>query len=222
MYQKGLTGKKDSKHDYACQVGIVKNTIRLGDFLKGIQMANQLGDKQVFRYIFIVIQQSYILNIAYLTIPFSFYSIYTCRDCAIVLESMKQLNEAASLYEKGQLYDKAAAIYLKGISLSVSVSVLYMIMEVSCSNNIPFPLSIAKNYTAASSLMDKITTPKLHQQYGLAMEEQRKYAEAEKAYAFAKDYDNVIRINLEYLGNPEKVFNYSHHLSSISFIQINS
>lgn len=50
------------------------------------------------------------------------------RECALILESMKvaqrplfplviqlfqQYNEAASLYEKGQFYDRAAAVCLK-------------------------------------------------------------------------------------------------------------
>ena len=48
--------------------------------------------------------------------------------------------------------------------------------------------------------MDKVTAPKLHQQYAQAMEEQRKYAEAEKAYMLGRDTDSVIRLNLEYLG----------------------
>lgn len=35
--------------------------------------------------------------------------------------------------------------------------------------------------------------------------EQGNYAEAERSYVLAKDTDNVIRMNLEHLGNPEKV-----------------
>ncbi len=53
--------------------------------------------------------------------------------------------------------------------------------------------------------MDKISSPKLYKQYGQAMETQKKYPEAEKAYALAKDTDSVVRLNLEFLGKPEKV-----------------
>ncbi len=39
----------------------------------------------------------------------------------------------------------------------------------------------------------------------LLLLDQGHYAEAEKAYMAAKDYDNVIRLNLEHLKNPDKV-----------------
>jgi WD repeat-containing protein 19 len=64
----------------------------------------------------------------------------------------------------------------------------------------------AKNYNQASQLIDKITSPKLFKAYGQAMEEQKKYVEAEKAYSAAKDVDGVIRMNLNFLQNPEKAF----------------
>jgi WD repeat-containing protein 19 len=99
------------------------------------------------------------------------------RDCGAILEGMKQFQEAAMLYEKGQQYDKAAGIYLQ-----------------------------SKNYSLAAQLMDKITSPKLFKMYGQAMEDQKKYVEAEKAYNAAKDVDSVIRINLDYLQNIEKAF----------------
>ena len=35
------------------------------------------------------------------------------RECAQILESMKQLQEAAQLYSRGGMSDKAASIYLK-------------------------------------------------------------------------------------------------------------
>lgn len=54
--------------------------------------------------------------------------------------------------------------------------------------------------------MSKITSPKLHSEYAKAKEDQGNYAEAEKAYLAAKDIDNVIRLNLEHLKNPEKAF----------------
>lgn len=66
-------------------------------------------------------------------------------------------------------------------------------------------LQTVKNYAQAAPLMDKITSPKLHQLYGQAMESYRKYYEAERAYLIAKDLDGVVRLNLEYLGNPQKV-----------------
>jgi WD repeat-containing protein 19 len=36
--------------------------------------------------------------------------------------------------------------------------------------------------------------------------EQRRWADAERAYELGKDSDNVVRLNLEKLNNPEKAF----------------
>lgn len=35
------------------------------------------------------------------------------KECAAILESMKQWSEAALLYESGQYWDKAATVYIK-------------------------------------------------------------------------------------------------------------
>eukprot|EP00026_Physarum_polycephalum_P003547 Phypoly_transcript_03560.p1 GENE.Phypoly_transcript_03560~~Phypoly_transcript_03560.p1 ORF type:complete len:493 (+),score=71.34 Phypoly_transcript_03560:931-2409(+) len=85
--------------------------------------------------------------------------------------------EAAQLYERAQLYDKAVSIYIR-----------------------------TKNYNLAAPLMSKITSPKLHCEYAKAKEDQGNYLEAEKAYMAGKDFDNVIRLNLEHLKNPDKAF----------------
>ncbi len=37
-----------------------------------------------------------------------------------------------------------------------------------------------------------------------AKEAEKNYREAEKAYERANDYENIIRLNLEFLDNPEK------------------
>lgn len=147
MYQRGVSGDVTPEHAKLCNAGVVAMTLRLGDISKGIGMALTANDKQLFR------------------------------DSGAILESMKQMQEAAMLYEKGQQYDKAVAIYLQ-----------------------------TKNYAQASQLMDKITSPKLFKLYGQAMEEQKKYTDAEKAYVAAKDVDSVIRINLDFLQNVEKAF----------------
>ena len=36
------------------------------------------------------------------------------KECAGILETMKQWTEAATLYEQGQYYDKAASVYIRG------------------------------------------------------------------------------------------------------------
>jgi WD repeat-containing protein 19 len=41
------------------------------------------------------------------------------RECAAILESLKQYMEAASLYEKSGHLDKAASIYIRSVYFSV-------------------------------------------------------------------------------------------------------
>ena len=35
------------------------------------------------------------------------------KECATILETMKQWSEAALLYEKGEYWDKAASVYIR-------------------------------------------------------------------------------------------------------------
>ena len=86
-------------------------TLRLGDMHKGRSLALESDDKVLMK------------------------------DCAAILEGMKQYADAAELYVKAEQYEKAASIY-----------------------------NMTKNFKKAAPLMDKITTPKLHAQYGKAKE----------------------------------------------------
>ena len=88
---------------------------------------------------------------------------------------MKQWQEAAKLYQQGELIEKAASIYIQ-----------------------------MKMFSAAAPLMDKITSPSILIMVAKAKEAEKNYKEAEKAYERANDYENVIRMNLEHLGNIEK------------------
>ncbi len=54
--------------------------------------------------------------------------------------------------------------------------------------------------------MSKITTPKLHSQYARAKEAEGKFDEAATAYEMARDLDNVVRLALEKLKNPQRAF----------------
>ena len=90
----------------AVYAGVARMTLRGGDLRRGISMAGESGDKQL------------------------------CRECAAILESMKQFNDAATLYRKAEMWDKAVSILLA-----------------------------TKNFSAAAPLMEHITTPKLHGQY---------------------------------------------------------
>jgi WD repeat-containing protein 19 len=96
-------------------------------------------------------------------------------DCAQVCESLKHFSEAAQLYHKGGQLEKAASLYIK-----------------------------MKKWKEASELMDVINTPKLLIQLAKAKEAENNFKEAEIAYEKAGDYENVIKINLGPLDNPER------------------
>lgn len=100
-----------------------------------------------------------------------------CRECGSILEAMNQLQDAAEMYEKGGMFEKAASIYIQN-----------------------------KSFQQVAPLMAKISSPKLHLQYAKAKEGEGKFAEAASAYEAGGDMDSVVRLNLERLGNPHKAF----------------
>ncbi|XP_030643578.1 WD repeat-containing protein 19 [Chanos chanos] len=108
------------------------------------------------------------------------------KDCGAILESMKQYPEAAQLYEKGQFYDKAASVYIR-----------------------------CKNWSKVGELLPQVTSPKIHLQYAKAKEADGKYKEAAMAYESARDWDNVVRILLDHLNNPEEAVRIVRETESI-------
>ncbi|XP_029905954.1 WD repeat-containing protein 19 [Myripristis murdjan] len=144
-YEKGMThNSKFSEHDEACQAGLARMSIRMGDIRRGASQAIQ--------------HPSRVLK----------------KECGAILESMKQYSEAAQLYEKGHYYDKAASVYIR-----------------------------CKNWAKVGELLPHVSSPKIHLQYAKAKEMDGKYKEAAQAYESAKDWDNVIRVLLDHLNNPE-------------------
>ncbi|XP_052278623.1 WD repeat-containing protein 19-like isoform X1 [Dreissena polymorpha] len=145
-YEKGITRQEhDRDHDEVCAAGVARMSIRMGDIRRGVGMASKMPSRVLKK------------------------------ECASILESMKQWSEAALLYEQGGFYDKAASVYIR-----------------------------SKNWTKVGELLHHITSPKIHIQYAKAKEADGRYKEAAEAYKQAKDWDNVIRINLEFLQNPEE------------------
>ncbi|GFN82173.1 WD repeat-containing protein 19-like [Plakobranchus ocellatus] len=156
-YEKGVTQQENQRdHDEVCAAGIARMSIRVGDIRRGVSMASKMPSK--------------ILK----------------KECAAILESMKQWAEAAQLYEQGQYYDKAASVYIRG-----------------------------KNWGKVGELLNKITSPKIHAQYAKAKEADGRYKEAADAYKMAKEWDNVIRINLDHLQNPEEAVTIVRQTQSV-------
>eukprot|EP00911_Craspedida_sp_UC1_P000783 UC1_evm1s599 len=136
----------DAKHNKMCLYGEARCSARVvGKSSRAVSIANEADDTQLYR------------------------------DVAVNLEAAGQVNEAAALFEKGQLFDRAAGIYIR-----------------------------AKNWAKVAPLLADITSPALHGQYARARESDGAFPEAAQAYEAAKDYLSAIRLYLEKLRNPDE------------------
>jgi WD repeat-containing protein 19 len=140
MYEKADAAATDEDLKRVCAHGMARMHMRCGNLAQGLKIADRCGSKPLFR------------------------------DCAAILESMKQWNEAGLMYEKAMMHDKAAQIYMA-----------------------------AKNYTEVAKLMAGLDNPKLLSEYGKAMEGLKKYKEALQAYQKSGDFDAQVRILIEHL-----------------------
>ncbi len=144
----GMDDAAVESHVRICKSGVARMTLRIGNLNQGRALAIDSGDK------------------------------FLMRECATILEQMKQFQEAADMYVRAECYEKGAGIFIR-----------------------------IKDFHNATPLMDKITTPKLHALYGKAKESEGRYKEAALAYAKAKDTDAVVRLNLYHLDNIGLAFN---------------
>ncbi|XP_022173523.1 WD repeat-containing protein 19 isoform X2 [Myzus persicae] len=95
-------------------------------------------------------------------------------ECAELLENTKKLSEAANLYERIENWDQAASCYIR-----------------------------LKNWTKVGEYASYITSTKIHAQYAKAMEAMGNYKQALYGYNAAHDYENVIRMDLDKLDDPQ-------------------
>lgn len=138
-----------------CMAGIARCTLRLGDLRRGMSYVKQSND------------------------------VALCRDCARILETMKQNSEAAELYEMGQQWDRAAAIYIG-----------------------------SKNLSQASAIIDRVSQTKLLTEYAKRCEKEGQLEEAVRAYERGRDMDSVVRLCLDQLKRPERAFDIVRKTSS--------
>jgi WD repeat-containing protein 19 len=136
-----------AKYQTQAMAGIARCTLRLGDLRRGLRLVMELND------------------------------VGLSQECGLILESLKQFNDAAALYERGEQFEKAAQIYIQ-----------------------------MKQLTKAAPLMSRVKVPKIHVQYARAKEAAGDFAAASDAYEAANDMDSVVRIQLEHLQCPEKAF----------------
>ncbi|XP_065211776.1 WD repeat-containing protein 19 isoform X2 [Planococcus citri] len=96
-------------------------------------------------------------------------------ECGELLEHAKKLNEAALVYEQAENFNQAASCFIR-----------------------------LKNWTKIGTLLPRVTSGKIHGQFGKAMEAMGNYKRAASAYKTARDYDNMIRITLDRLNDPQE------------------
>lgn len=142
-----LPGAEYSRIHALAVAGSARCLLRVGDLRRGMSMALDSEDRAL------------------------------CRECAGIMEGLKQFNDAAALYKAAAMWDKAATLYIAG-----------------------------KNFGALSAggLMDMVSTPKLHTAYARAKEASREYADAYKAYEKARDTLSMVRLLLDALSEPER------------------
>ncbi|KAL0273759.1 UNVERIFIED_CONTAM: hypothetical protein PYX00_006365 [Menopon gallinae] len=155
-FEKGLMESEQKMHNRVCMAGIARNSLRVGDILRGLKIA--MGSS----------------------------SLQHKLECGEILEAKKAFPAAAALYEQAENWDKAAAMYIK-----------------------------VKNWAKVGELFPKVTSHKIHLQYAKAKEAQGNYEEAAKAYRLAKDYDNLIRVNLNHLKNPQEAVAIAQETNSL-------
>uniref|UniRef100_A0A4W5LPY7 Uncharacterized protein n=1 Tax=Hucho hucho TaxID=62062 RepID=A0A4W5LPY7_9TELE len=82
------------EHDEACQGGVARMSIRMGDIRRGAAQAISHPSRGLKKDCGVILENMK-------------------KDWGVILENMKQFSEAAQLYEKGQYYDKAASVYIR-------------------------------------------------------------------------------------------------------------
>ena len=150
MYQKALEttsqylGPEEEilEHEISCSAGLARMTCRMGDISKGMKMLIGCSDKQLLI------------------------------DCGAILDSLKQHQEAASLFERAEKYEKAADCLMK-----------------------------AKNWTRVGTLIKLVSNPKLIIQYAKNRESEKLYADSAAFYERAGDYENLVRVYIDHLKN---------------------
>nr|CAD2134648.1 unnamed protein product [Meloidogyne enterolobii] len=144
------------EHNWVCKSGLARMALHTGDLKRGVEIALQLPSR------------------------------LAKRDCGIVLEELRQYDEAGAVYEAGQFYDRAAAAYLKG-----------------------------RNLLKVHKLMEQVRSPKLLCQYGKMLEKEKNFERAYKAYERAQDAENQIRVLLRHLNKSEDAVRLARESKSI-------
>jgi len=140
-------------------MGVARCTLRLGNIRQGIRLANELDDKQLFI------------------------------DCAGILEGIKQYSDAASMFLKGQQYERAAELYIKHLIKADNTRI-----------------------SEAAVIMAKVTNDNLNSSFAKVCIAAKRFDDALKAYQRANDIDKVRRLQRHATTATITIY----HLSSLS------
>lgn len=140
------------EHNTICYAGIARTSIKNGDTHRGLSIANELGNSET----------SDSVNSMLIEIGNTF-------------ETVKQYNEAAQIYEKSGLVEKAATMYIQ-----------------------------TGQFKNADKLIPRINSPAILTNIAKAKEAEGHYKEAEQVYEKANNYEAIIRLNLDVLDNFQK------------------
>lgn len=146
-YDKILESEEAVKHTQdhitACKAGIARTSIKSGDYRRGIQLAQELQLKELYK------------------------------ECGEALVSINRSNEASQMMEQAEAWDRAAQLYIQ-----------------------------LKQWNRVDTILQHVTSLKLHAQYAAAKEAEGRYTEAINSYQIANDMDSVVRIYIEHLNDP--------------------
>uniref|UniRef100_A0A8D9BEH2 WD repeat-containing protein 19 n=1 Tax=Cacopsylla melanoneura TaxID=428564 RepID=A0A8D9BEH2_9HEMI len=134
--------QQDNECQRKCKEGIARTSIRVGDFRLGIRLAAE--------------SNSSVLK----------------NECADILQQFNKLNDAVTLYESANNYEKAATCYIQ-----------------------------LKNWTKIGQLLPHVKSVSTFIQYAKAREAMGNFKESVDAYERAEDYDNVVRVDLDHLND---------------------
>lgn len=123
----------DLQLQQSCLAGVTRTTLQLGDLRAGRQLALQANSSALWK------------------------------ECGLILEQMHQMPEAAEMYERAGMVEKAASIHIA-----------------------------SKNFAAAQPLMARVTSAKLQLQYAKAKESESRWADAAAAYEAAGEHRRVL------------------------------
>ena len=154
-----------SGHFITCKSGVARMALRCGDVRRGLDICKELKNHRTLH-----------------------------RDCAEILESMKQNTEAATLYEISGYHDKAAYLYIKLKNWSKIGQLLPHIRYVDTfyTNWENYYFFFHQNCSLKYNYICFVfsSSPKIQLQYAKAKEAEGQYKDAVLAYEAARDFDN--------------------------------